>query len=79
MQTVQVGELKRDFSNILKQVGSGEEFVVEYGKNHEKVAKIIPYKEKLEKRVFGQLKGKIDIPVDFNHDSQEIEKLFYSV
>jgi len=78
MQTVQVGELKRDFSNILKQVGSGEEFVVEYGKNHEKVAKIIPYKEKLEKRVFGQLKGKIDIPDDFNNESDEINNLFYS-
>jgi hypothetical protein len=39
----------------------------------------VPYKEETKQRVFGQLKGKIDIPVDFNHDSQEIEKLFYSV
>ena len=58
MQTVQVGELKRDFSNILKQVGRGEEFVVEYGKNHEKVAKIFHTKKNLRNEYLVSLKEK---------------------
>lgn len=79
MQTVQVGQFKTNFSDILKRVSTGEEFVIEYGKRHTKVAKIVPYKEESKRRTFGQLKGKLDIPVDFNNDSQEIENLFYSV
>ena len=77
MQTVQVGQFKTNFSEILKQVSSGEEFVIEYGKRHTKVAKIVPYKEEVEQRIFGQMQGEIDIPEDFNNNSQEIENLFY--
>ena len=33
MQTLQVGQIKSDFSNILKQVQeNGEKFIIEYGK-----------------------------------------------
>ena len=79
MQTVQVGQFKTNFSEILKKVSSGEEFVIEYGKRHKKVAKIVPYKEESKQRIFGQMQGKLDIPNDFNNDSEEIEKLFYGV
>ncbi|SMN15294.1 prevent-host-death protein [uncultured Candidatus Thioglobus sp.] len=79
MQTVQVGQFKTNFSDILKRVSSGEEFIIEYGKRHTKVAKIVPYKEEPKQRVFGQLKGKLDIPTDFNNNFQEVEDLFYSV
>ncbi len=79
MQTVQVGQFKTNFSDILKQVSNGEEFIIEYGKRHTKVAKIVPYKEEVKQRVFGQMQGKLDIPKDFNNDSDEIEKLFYGV
>lgn len=61
----------------MKQVSSGEEFIIEYGKCHIKVAKIVPYKEEFKQRIFDQIQGKIDIPKDFNNDSEEIEKLFY--
>ena len=77
MKTVQVGQFKTNFSEILKKVSSGEEFVIEYGKRHTKVAKIIPYTDDAKKRVFGQLKGKLNIPDDFNDDSAELDKLFY--
>jgi antitoxin (DNA-binding transcriptional repressor) of toxin-antitoxin stability system len=79
MQTVQVGQFKTNFSDILKQVTNGEEFIIEYGKRHTKVAKIVPYKEELKQRIFGQLQGKLDIPADFNRDSEEIEKMFYGI
>ncbi len=77
MQTVQVGQFKTNFSDILKQVSNGEEFIIEYGKRHTKVAKIVPYKEEVEQRIFGQMQGEIDIPEDFNNNSKEIETLFY--
>ncbi|ALE52219.1 hypothetical protein SP60_02585 [Candidatus Thioglobus autotrophicus] len=79
MQTVQVGQFKTNFSDILKRVSSGEEFIIEYGKRHKKVAKIVPYKENTEQRVFGQMQGKINIPKGFNDDSQEVDELFYGV
>lgn len=44
MRSIQVAELKSDFSNILHLLqGAGETFIIEYGKNHKKVAMIVPY------------------------------------
>lgn len=77
MQTVQVGQFKTHFSAILKQVTNGEEFIIEYGKRHTKVARIVPYKETSKPRIFGQLQGTLNIPDDFNHDSEALETLFY--
>ncbi|CAB9541319.1 hypothetical protein BROOK1789B_1823 [Bathymodiolus brooksi thiotrophic gill symbiont] len=51
MQVVQVGQLKKDFSTILKAVQNNDEiFIIEYGKKHHKVAMLVPYIEKKEKR-----------------------------
>lgn len=43
MQTIQVGEFKARFSEMIDSVRSGETIVVAYGRNQEKVAALIPY------------------------------------
>ena len=61
MITLPVGEFKARFSDILRRVEQGGEFVISYGKRHRKVAALIPY-EKLKRRrgsrTLGVLKGK---------------------
>lgn len=60
MQSIQVGQLKNDFSKILKLVqNNGETFIIEYGKKHQKVAMLVPYKGKKKgKRKFNLYKNK---------------------
>jgi len=78
METIQVGQLKAQFSSVLERVQKeGESFVIEFGKNHKKVAMIVPYQEQPKKRVFGQLKGQLKIADDFNEESEEINEMFY--
>ena len=78
MQTIQVGQLKSEFSSVLERVEKeGEIFIIEFGKKHKKVAMLVPYKEKSKKRVFGQLKGTLNIPDDFDEESEEINEMFY--
>jgi prevent-host-death family protein len=43
MKTMQIGELKTHFSEVLNDVKSGEEIVITYGKKKENIAVIIPY------------------------------------
>ena len=63
MKTMTVGEFKTHFSEVLDAVRGGETVVVEYGRNHQKVAAMVPYSElkKLEKRPLGLLKGKAGV------------------
>lgn len=78
MQTVQVGQLKAEFSSILDQVQNMKEtFVIEYGKKHKKVAMLVPYEEEKKVRKFGQLEGKYKVPIDFDEESNEINSMFY--
>ncbi len=78
MQTIQVGEFKSELSSILKQVQElGEEFVIEYGRKHKKIAKIVPYVEETSPRKFGLLEGQYTVPGNFNDESDEINTMFY--
>ena len=43
MQTIQVGEFKARFSEMMDCVRDGQTIVVAYGRNQEKVAALIPY------------------------------------
>lgn len=45
MQTVQVGEFKARFSEIIDAVRAGETVVVSYGRGRENVAALIPYSQ----------------------------------
>jgi prevent-host-death family protein len=59
METITLADAKTRFSAILKDVRSGNEVAISYGKQKEKIAVIIPYKtwKKSKKRQLGTLKG----------------------
>jgi antitoxin (DNA-binding transcriptional repressor) of toxin-antitoxin stability system len=78
-ESIQVGKLKAEFSSVLEQVKQGKEFIIEYGRNHKQVAKIVPIEiEKPKERQFGQLKGKIWVADDFDDENEEINDMFYN-
>jgi prevent-host-death family protein len=46
MHSLPVAEFKANLSTILSEVKTkGEEYIVEFGRNHEKVAVLIPYEK----------------------------------
>jgi prevent-host-death family protein len=59
MQTVQVGEFKARFSEIIEAVRAGETVVVSYGRRRENVAALIPFSQlpASESRLLGVLAG----------------------
>ena len=78
MNSIQVGQFKAELSAILEKVQkNGESFIIEFGKKHKKVAMLVPYEETKKPRKFGQLKGKIDIPENFDDENRDINKMFY--
>lgn len=68
MKTYSVGELKANFSEILKDVEKGEKVAIAFGKKKEVKAIIVPKEnEKLPPRKLGFLKGeKYFMAKDFN-------------
>lgn len=44
MKTIQVGEFKTHFSEIISRVKGGEEVIITYGRKKEHIAAVIPYK-----------------------------------
>jgi hypothetical protein len=79
MESIQVGHLKSEFSTILHRVQeNGEMFVIEYGRNHKKIAMLIPYQEALEykePRVFGILKNRASFTLGTDFDMTDDEFL----
>ena len=79
MNSIQVGQFKAELSSILEKVQkNGEKFIIEFGKKHKKIAMLVPYEEEKKPRKFGQLKGKINIPDNFDNEDIDINKMFYS-
>ena len=80
MRTIQVAELKSHFSDVLKSIkNEGEQFVIEYGKQHEKVAMLIPYDKNIEiqnQREFGLYKGKGEFYIKDNFEMSDEELLW---
>lgn len=76
MQTIQVGELKARFSEIIDAVRGGETIVVAYGRNQDKVAALIPYDQlpPREPRRLGVLAGKASVSFadDFSISDEEL-------
>ena len=60
METLKVGELKSNFSNILQRVQAGEEIIISFGKTDKKVAVLVPYDKYISgaPRPLGLLKDK---------------------
>jgi len=44
IKTLTVANLKANFSDVLNSIKNGEDIIIEFGKNHEKLAVSIPYK-----------------------------------
>jgi len=58
MKTLTVGDLKTNFSEVLKAVQLGEEFAIAFGKRKEVVAYLVPKQlRKKDKRQIGLLEG----------------------
>ena len=76
MKTMTVGEFKSQFSEVLEAVQAGESVVVCYGRNHRKVAVMVPYTsfKPSEPRPLGLLKGKVQVAFakDFSLDDETL-------
>ncbi len=76
MKTMTVGEFKTRFSEALEAVREGETIVVSYGRNHQKVAALVPYSDLKQraKRPLGLLKGKAAVKFgeDFAIDDEAV-------
>jgi antitoxin (DNA-binding transcriptional repressor) of toxin-antitoxin stability system len=76
MQTIQVGEFKARFSEMIDSVRAGETIVVAYGRNQEKVAALIPYDQlpASQPRQLGVLAGQATVVIgdDFAMTDEEL-------
>jgi len=76
METLKVGELKRNFSHILQKVQAGEEIIISFGKKEKKIAVLVPYDKYISDspRPLGVLKGKAKciIGEDFQISDEEL-------
>ena len=73
-----VANLKADFSSVVNDLKNGNVVVIEYGKRHEKLAVIVPYKNyKKNIRKVGILKGKASFKIrpDFTISGDELLNL----
>ena len=76
MKTMQVGELKAHFSEVIDDVKQGEEIVITRGRKRENVAVLIPYSTYKQKNSIklGVLKDKVTVTFadDFEMDPSEL-------
>jgi len=75
MQAINVGELKANFSEVLKKVQAGEEIAILYGKRKKIVAKLVPeISRKKSRRKIGiwDKKGKVKFHTDFKMTEEEL-------
>ena len=76
MESMQIGELKTKFSQVLERIRRGERIVISYGKAKENVAVIVPYSEYKETNSIklGALEGKATVrfAADFEMTPEEL-------
>lgn len=79
MKTLQVGELKAKFSQVIDDVKHGAEITISFGKKHEKIAVIVPYSKYKDSsiRKLGILENKAsaNISDDFNITDRDLLNL----
>lgn len=75
MQIINIHQAKTTLSKLIEKTSKGEEVII--SKAGKPVAKLVPFKQELEKRKPGALKGKIFVPDGFTDEDEEINKLFY--
>ncbi|MEQ1661161.1 MAG: type II toxin-antitoxin system Phd/YefM family antitoxin [Thiobacillus sp.] len=64
MQTINIHEAKTHLSRLLEQVAAGEEIVI--AKAGKAIARLVPLDVPPKKRQLGRLKGKLNVPDDFD-------------
>jgi len=64
MQTVNIHDAKTHLSRLLEQVAGGEEIVI--AKAGKAIARLVPLDAAPKKRQLGLLKGKLNVPDDFD-------------
>ena len=77
MKTLSVGDFKTHFSSVLEKLKGGEQFTIEFGKKHERVAVLLPYSQykKSKKLKLGIMKHKGLIEFSSNYKMSEEEFL----
>lgn len=73
MKTVQVGEFKSNFSEIMDEVKNGESFQIVFGQLKKPIAIVNPIKQKMKKRKLGILEGKTKVSFAKNWKMTEQE------
>ncbi|HOE08376.1 MAG TPA: type II toxin-antitoxin system Phd/YefM family antitoxin [Treponemataceae bacterium] len=68
MKTLPVAEIRTNFSALLKEVESGSEIGITFGRKKETIAVIIPIDEykKIKARKLGTLEGKVKVEFSDN-------------
>jgi len=78
MKTLPLAEVKTHLSELLKEVKTGSEIAISFGKKRETIAVIVPYEEykRLKKRRLGTLKGKMRVifEKDFSMTDKDLLK-----
>ena len=64
MQTVNIHEAKTHLSRLLEQVAGGDEIII--AKAGKAIARLVPLDAAPKKRRLGRLKGKLNVPDDFD-------------
>lgn len=64
MHTVNIHEAKTHLSRLLEQVASGDEIII--AKAGKPIARLVPLDAAPKKRQLGLLKGKLNVPDDFD-------------
>ncbi|MCB1143906.1 MAG: type II toxin-antitoxin system Phd/YefM family antitoxin [Leptospiraceae bacterium] len=77
MKTLQVGEFKSHFSEVIEDIKRGEEVAISFGKKKEKIAVLVPYAKysKKKHRKIGILKKKASFKIKSNFKISEEEFL----
>ena len=76
MKTLPVAEIRTNLSSLLKEVESGNEIGISFGRRKETIAVIVPIAEykKIKERKLGSLKGKLT--VEFKSDWKMTDEEF---
>ena len=64
MQTINIHEAKTHLSRLLEQVAEGEEIII--ARAGKAIARLVPLDAQPKKRQLGLLKGKLNVPDDFD-------------
>ena len=75
MKMVNVHEAKTNLSKLLERVAKGEEIVI--AKAGKPVARLVRETPGKRERMLGTMRGKFNVPDDFDDPMTDIERLFY--